>query len=61
MEERQGDYIMGPEGQMEILYFYMNQCYSGEQCGPWASCFFFFFPLTVTILRYNISNEYARY
>ena len=28
-------------GQMEmkcILYFYMNQGYSGERCGPWASC-----------------------
>jgi hypothetical protein len=19
-------------------YFHMSQCYSGEQCGPWASC-----------------------
>jgi hypothetical protein len=29
-------------GQMEmecILYFYMNQGYSGERSGPWASCF----------------------
>jgi hypothetical protein len=26
-------------GQMEmkcILYFYMDQSYSGERCGPWA-------------------------
>jgi hypothetical protein len=19
-------------------YFHMSQCYSGERCGPWASC-----------------------
>jgi hypothetical protein len=39
---------MAPEGQVGekemkcILrfekYFYMSQCYSGERCGPWASC-----------------------
>jgi hypothetical protein len=29
-------------GQMEmkcISYFYVGQGYSGERCGPWASCF----------------------
>jgi hypothetical protein len=40
---------MAPEGQVGqkemkcILkfekYFHMSQCYSGERCGPWASCF----------------------
>jgi hypothetical protein len=39
---------MAPEGQVGqkemkcILkfekYFHMSQCYSGERCGPWASC-----------------------
>jgi hypothetical protein len=24
-----------------ILYFYMDQSYSGERCGPWASCISF--------------------
>jgi S-ribosylhomocysteine lyase LuxS involved in autoinducer biosynthesis len=40
---------MAPEGlvgqkEMKCIlkfekYFHMSQCYSGEQCGPWASCF----------------------
>jgi hypothetical protein len=40
---------MAPEGQvgekeMKCIskfekYYHMNQCYSGERCGPWASCF----------------------
>jgi hypothetical protein len=41
---------MAPEGQVgqkEMkcilkfeMYFHMSQCYSGERCGPWASCFY---------------------
>jgi hypothetical protein len=23
-------------------YFYMGQGFSGERCGPWASCFFLY-------------------
>jgi hypothetical protein len=36
----------GQVGQKEMKcilkfekYFHMSQCYSGERCGPWASCF----------------------
>jgi hypothetical protein len=42
---------MAPEsqvGQKEMKciskfekYFHMSKCYSGERCGPWASCFLF--------------------
>jgi hypothetical protein len=45
MEQRQVVYIMGPQGRMGqikmkcILYFYMDQGYSGERCGPWDSFF----------------------
>jgi hypothetical protein len=43
MEQRQDDYQVyhRPPGVKWgcLLYFYMNQGYTGEQCGPWASCF----------------------
>jgi hypothetical protein len=38
--------ICAPEEQMEmkcILYFYVDQGYSGERCGPWASCLYSFY------------------
>jgi hypothetical protein len=39
--------LEGQVGQKEMKcilkfekYFHMSQCYSGERCGPWASCLF---------------------
>jgi hypothetical protein len=39
---------LGRMGQMEMKcisntekYFYIGQGYSGERCGPWASCLLF--------------------
>jgi hypothetical protein len=32
-------------------YFHMSQCYSGERCGPWASCCCCFFFLEIFFSR----------
>jgi hypothetical protein len=46
VEQRQVDENNGPLGSdganvylMLEEYFYVGQGYSGERCGPWASCF----------------------
>jgi hypothetical protein len=54
---------MAPEGQVGqkemkcILkfekYFHISQCYSGERCGPWASCFL------VVLFTFVQSNVYS--
>jgi hypothetical protein len=53
MEQRQDDYIMGPRGSNGANgnEIHMNQGYSGERCGPWASCFYV--ALYVKILSVN--------
>jgi hypothetical protein len=47
-------------GQMEmkcILYFYMCQSYSGEQCGPKASCLVNFADIKMKLVVIVYNNE----
>ena len=53
---------LGQMGQMEMKcisntekYFYIGQGYSGERCGPWASCLLFNIFTVVCSISFNIT------